>query len=185
MNLTINKRVGETKGATKQLRRKGKIPAVLYSPGNPGLPIELEVAEFEAVMRKIRSNHLSTTIFTLNIDGKQKKAIVKEIQYDRTTYQVIHLDFAELHDDVPVSVKIPIECIGVAECVGIKLGGSLRHVIRNVKVKCLPKDIPSEFALNVKDLKIRQSKRMSDIAMPKGVKPVVATDEVVLVIAKR
>ena len=71
------------------------------------------------------------------------------------------------------------------DCVGIKLGGFLRQVIRSVKVRCLPKNIPQNFELDIRNLKMRQSKRLSDLVMPEGVTPLAATDEVVVVIAKR
>ena len=185
MNLTAKKRAEETKGITKKIRREGNIPAVFYASGETGVSIEIDGPEFQAAMRTIKPGRLSTTVFTLDLEGKKIKAIVKGIQYDLTTYDVIHLDFEVLKDDVPVTVKVPVECVGVADCVGIKLGGSLRQIIRNIKVQCLPKHIPEEFFLDVQDLKMRQSKRLSDIAMPEGVRPIAATDEVVVVIAKR
>ncbi|NGX37022.1 MAG: 50S ribosomal protein L25 [Chlamydiae bacterium] len=185
MKLTAKKRVGETKGATKQARRDGSIPAVFYSPGKPGQSIEIDTAQFEAALRSIKQGYLSTTVFSLDLDEKKTKALVKDVQYDRTTYRVIHLDFMELVDDTPVTVLVPIECVGQEECAGIKLGGFLRQVIRKVKVKCAPKDIPTDFKLDIRDLKMRQSKRLSDLAMPKGVKPMTVADEVVAVIAKR
>ncbi|MDN3506895.1 MAG: 50S ribosomal protein L25 [Simkaniaceae bacterium] len=185
MNLTAKKRAGETKGANNQIRRDGNIPAVIYAAGEPGASIEINGPEFHAALRSIKKGHLSTTIFTLDVAGKKTKAIVKGIQYHRTSYDIIHLDFEELKDGVPVTLKVPIECEGAADCVGIKLGGSMRQIIRSVKVECLPKDIPSQFSLGIHELKIKQSKRLSDIALPKGIKPVATTDEVVVVIAKR
>jgi large subunit ribosomal protein L25 len=98
---------------------------------------------------------------------------------------VSHIDFEELFEDVPVSVKVPIQCIGVADCVGVKLGGFLRQIIRHVKVECLPKQIPQNFLVDVQDLGIRQAKKLSDIAIPKGVKPLAKMDEVVVVVSKR
>ncbi|NGX26311.1 MAG: 50S ribosomal protein L25 [Chlamydiae bacterium] len=184
MQLTAKKRAGETKGAIKQIRRDGNVPAVFYAPGEPGVSIEVNGPEFQAAMRNIKQGRLSTTIFTLDVDGKKTKTIVKGIQYDLISYDVIHLDFEELKEDIPITIKVPVECVGKADCVGIKLGGFFRQIIRNVKVKCLPKDIPSEFSLNISDLKIKQSRRLSDIAMPEGVKPITTADEVVVVIAK-
>ncbi|NGX38758.1 MAG: 50S ribosomal protein L25 [Chlamydiae bacterium] len=185
MKLSAKTRVSTTKGVVKQSRREKNIPAVIYSPGSPAQSIEVNGVEFDAVMRNMKQGRLATTIFTLDLDGKPVKAIVKDIQYNLTNYQVIHLDFEELKDDTPVKVKVPVECVGEAECVGIKLGGVMRQVIRQVKVKCLPKDIPAEFELDIQELKMKQVKRLSDIVMPKGVKPIAATDEVVVVIAKR
>lgn len=185
MQLTAKKREGGLKGAVKRARRAGKIPAVYYVLGQPSQSIEIDGAEFNAAMRKIKQNHLSTTVFTIELDGASHRAIVKGIQYDRVTYDVIHLDFEGLDDERPVELNIPIEFTGVADCVGIKLGGNLRQVIRNVRVKCFPKDIPNHFELDVREMKIRDAKKLSDIALPSGVTPIRKVDEVVVVIAKR
>lgn len=185
MKLNAVERTTKKKSETKQIRREGKIPAILYSPGQPNQELVIDSAEMSAVLRKMKLGHLQTTTFTLVIGGKEKKAIIKDIQYQLTSYQVSHIDFEELNADVPVSVKVPIQCVGVGDCVGIKLGGFLRQVIRHVKVECLPKHIPTEFVIDVTELGIKQSKRLADIAMPKGVKPLAKLEDVVVVIAKR
>jgi len=82
----------------------------------------------------------------------------------------LHLDFEELKPDTVVSVKVPIECTGVVDCVGVKLGGVVRQVIRYVKVRCLPKNIPSVFQVDVKDLSINQSRRLNDLTTTDGTK---------------
>jgi len=185
MKLNVAERAVVKKTETKQMRREGKVPAILYSSGRPNQQLVFEAAEFNALLRQMKPGHLPTTTFSLILGGKEKKAIIKDIQYHLTTYQVSHVDFEELVDDVPVSVKVPVQCIGVADCAGVKLGGFLRQVIRHVKVECLPKHIPAEFVIDVKDLGIKQSKRLADIPMPKGVRPLAKMDEVVVVIAKR
>jgi large subunit ribosomal protein L25 len=185
MKLNVQLRASTKKGETKTIRREGKIPAILYSTGQANQQLSLDAAEFNAILRQMKNGRLPTTVFFLTIDGKEKKAIIKDIQYQLTTYQVSHIDFEELMSDVSINVKVPIQCIGVADCAGVKLGGFLRQVIRHVKVECLPKNIPEEFVVDVKDLGIRQSKRLSDISMPNGVKPLAKMDEVVVVISKR
>jgi large subunit ribosomal protein L25 len=84
-----------------------------------------------------------------------------------------------------VNVKVPVECTGVADCTGIKLGGFLRQVIRYVKVECDPHAIPSKFDIDVRDLGIKQTRRVSDIKLPQDVRPLAKLDEVLVVIAKR
>jgi len=170
---------------TARIRREKDIPAVIYSPGKEAEIITVKGDEFRAILRKMKQGLLPTTVFSLQLDKKERKAIVKEIQYDVTTYDVIHLDFQELFDNVPVNVNVPIQCVGVADCVGVKLGGFLRQVIRFVKVNCLPKDIPQEFSIDVKDLGIHQSRRLKDLSLPKGVKPLASLNEVVVAISKR
>lgn len=184
-NLTAQVRPSTKKSDTKQIRREGKIPAILYSAGQPNQQLTLSKDEMGAILRQMKPGHLGTTVFHLKLDGKEKRAIIKDIQYQLTTYEISHIDFEELFEDVPVSVKVPIQCIGVADCVGVKLGGFLRQVIRHVRVECLPKHIPTNFSVDVQDLGIKQSKKLSDIAIPQGVKPLAKMDEVVVVVSKR
>lgn len=185
MNLTARKRTDSRKSFVKQVRREGNIPAILYAPGMDAETITVEGKDFETAMRGIPKGQLATSVFTLDLDGKKIRSIVKGIQYDLTSYKVSHLDLVKLDDKVPVQVKVPILCVGASDCAGIKLGGFLRQVIRSILVECLPKDIPAFFEVDVRELGIRQSKRLSDLTLPKGVKPLAAMDEVLVVIAKR
>ncbi len=184
-NLTVQVRPSTKKSDTKQIRREGKIPAILYSAGQPNVQLIVSADEMGAVLRQMKPGHLGTTIFHLKLDGKERRAIIKDIQYQLTTYNVSHIDFEELFEDVPVSVKVPIQCIGVADCAGVKLGGFLRQIIRHVRVECLPKQIPSHFAVDVQDLGVKQSRKLSDVVIPQGVKPLAKMDEVVVVVSKR
>ena len=186
MKLSFFSRKVEKKCDVKRLRRDGKIPAVLYSNGKKGETITVMREEIDALLRKVKKNHLPTTILTfVGEDKKERKAIVKEIQYHVTTYQVIHIDFEELHDDVKVRLKVPIKNVGAADCVGVKQGGVIRTVMRHLKVECLPKDIPTSFDIPVKDLSIGASQRLKMIDLPKDVRPLMDLNEVAVVVAKR
>ena len=185
MKLKVKPRLGEKKSDIKQMRREGAIPAIVYSSKDQPKKISVDAVEFNAVLRGMKPGHLPTTVFTLVDEGSEYRAVVKDLQYDLTTYNVIHIDFGILVDDVPVSVKVPVTCVGIADCVGVKLGGFLRQVVRHVKVECSSKKIPSEFIVDVRDLGIRQSKRLKDLKIPDGVRPLASMDEVLVVIAKR
>ncbi len=186
MKLSIKERSTEKKCKSNRLRREGRIPAVLYNRGKESLSISVAQSDFDACLRQIPKGRLSTTVFTLTDEkGQEKKGIVKEIQYHPTSYQMIHLDFEELLSDVPVNIKVPIECTGVMDCAGIKLGGVLRRVIRYLLVNCLPEDIPSYFELDVRELGIKQYKKLADLVIPEKVRPLVDLNEVAVVIAKR
>lgn len=174
-----------TKSEMNKLRHLGNIPAILYAPEVENEPIAIKGDQFKTVLRHIPKGRLATTAFVLKHKGKKLKAIVKEVQYHTTTYDVLHVDFEKLDDKTPVCVTIPIQYVGEDECAGVKLGGFLRKVMRGVKVKCLPKDIPAEFEINVKDLNITESRRVSDIVAPKNVKIVDSLDSVALVVAKK
>lgn len=185
MKLTVKNREGARKSEAKQIRRANNVPAILYSPGQTNELLVVDGVEFATVIRGMKPGHLSTTIFILKSGNKERRAVIKDIQYQLTTYRVSHIDFQELVEGMPISVKVPIVCIGMAECAGIKLGGMLRQVIRTILVECEPKNIPGEFIVDIRDLGIRQKKRLSDLEMPQGVKPLADLNEVVVTIAKQ
>lgn len=175
------------KSDAKKLRREGSIPAIIYSSEHKGgEPIAVKNTELGSLIRGVQPGRLSTTIFTLvDGQGKQRRAIVKDIQYNVTTYDVIHLDFEELRDNVPVSVNVPIEFTGVVDCIGVKLGGVLRHVIRTLRVRCLPRDIPSVFEIDVKNMQLGDARRLEDLEIPSKVRPVANMKEIAVSIARR
>lgn len=185
MELSIFKREADKKSETKRIRWEEGIPAVLYSAGKTNENVFVKKSEFDKVLRELKDDRLSVTQFTLKNGNKKQKALVKEVQYHYTTYEVTHIDFMVLEDKTPVTVKVPIEYKGIDDCVGVKLGGILRRVIRKIKVRCLPKDIPTEFSLDVTSLNVGQSFRLKDINIPKSVRPVASMEEVAVVVAKR
>jgi len=186
MKLTTSKRDSQKKSETKKIRYEGDIPAVIYVAGKATHTLRVKGSEFNTLLRNVLPGRLSTTVFTLvDSDGKESRAILKEIQYQPTTYQVRHLDFEQLIDDAKVKVKVPIECTGIVDCVGIKLGGVLRQVIRHIRVRCLPKDIPSAFQIDIRNLNLYDTKRLSDLEIPETMRALADLNEVAVVIAKR
>ncbi len=184
MKLTVIPRTGATKSEIKKIRREGDIPAVIYGPGLAVEKITVKGTEFQAVLRNLLQGRLATTTFEIHLDGKARKAIVKDIQYNVASYAVEHIDFVLLSKDHLVTINVPIQILGLAECQGVKLGGTLRQVIRTMKVSCLPKDIPAEFQIDIRELNILDSKRLSDISIPPHVRPLARMNEVAVVIAK-
>jgi large subunit ribosomal protein L25 len=184
--LNVRTRKSDKKSSVKALRREGQVPCVIYHRSKDAETLSVNAVEFSTLLRQLVPARLSTTVFSLKDDkGHTRRAIIKDIQYNPVTYDVIHLDFEELIDDVTVNVKVPIECTNVADCIGIKLGGFLRQVIRHIKVNCLPKDMPTHFELDVKSMEIYGQRRAKDLAIPQTMRPLTNLNEVILVIAKR
>lgn len=183
MNLNFFKR-SQDKGS-RTLRREGFIPAIIYQRGNASTSIFIPTSEFSTVLRHIVHGRLATTRFTLTSEEGNKVAVIKEIQYHPTTYSVLHIDFEELIEGSEINVKVPIEFLGAADCPGVKLGGVLRHVIRGVRVRCLPHDLPEVFTLDVSALGMKDTKRLSDLSIPNTVRPLADLSQVVVVVAKK
>jgi large subunit ribosomal protein L25 len=190
-----------------QIRKNGDIPAVLYGAGVKNERVfikgadEGEVKGFHAVMRDIkRDGYLATTIFEL-VEGKKKhKAIIKEIQYNKVSYQVEHIDFLCLEDDKPVTLNVPIEILGKDDCKGIKAGGFPRIVTRALKVTCLPSQIVKSVEVDITDLdmpvakapdaietgpRLVTSKSVKDLVWPATWKVKTPLNQIVVAIAKK
>lgn len=185
MKLKVSKRAGEKKSELTELRHAGDVPAVVYKPGEPSQKITVDGREFGGVIRSLKKGYLPTTIFELDFDGKSSRAIVKDIHYHPTTYRILHLDFQLLEDKREVDVKVPVVFAGAADCVGVKLGGFVRQIIYHVKVRCLPKDIPSEFTLNILPLQIGDCMRVRDVGLGESIRSLIPAKEIIVVIAKR
>lgn len=186
MQLRLSARKGKTKGEANQLRREGHVPAILYSKGQEGEIVSVNGEDFGALMRNLKPGRLPNTVLTLVTENQvERKAIVKGIQYHRTRYDVLHLDLMELHDDVSVSLKVPIELTGLDRSPGVKEGGVPRRVIRHMQVHCLPKDIPPVFELDMSGLGMKQGRRLRHIDLPVGVTTKMNVEEVAALIVKR
>lgn len=185
MELVVTSRETNKKSFLKKIRQQGGIPAVIYSGGVSVANVVVDALVFKKFLSGLASGALSSTIFTLSYEGREIKALVKDIQYQITTYDVIHLDFEELLEDRDVRLNLPIRCINAVDCVGVKLGGSLRQVIRFMRVVCKPKDIVPHLELDVQDLGLSQTRKLSDIAIPEGIRPLTSLKEVVVTVSKR
>lgn len=185
MKFTGYAREAGKKGALSQARREGTIPAVLYGAKRKPLALYLKKEELDVVMRTSVPNTLATKVFELEIEGKACKVLIKEIQYHRVSYAPEHIDFFEIAEDLPLTVNVPIQIEGAMDCAGVKLGGFIRQVIRSLKVSCLPKDIPQRIELDVKEMQLAEVKRLSDLPLPQGVRPLAKMNEVAVVIAKK
>jgi len=185
MKLNVYKRLKGKKSDLTRIRYAKNIPGVIYRPGQASEQIFVKGGEFASAIRTIRKGFLPTTIFTVERDEKKYHTIIKEVQYHPTTYNVLHLDFQLLEDDVPVDIKVPVIFSGIAQCVGVKLGGFVRQIIYHVKTRCLPRDIPSNFTLDISSLVIGESMRVSDIDRDSAVRLLVPEKEIIVVIAKR
>lgn len=186
MKLTVEKREGKRRSELTRIRAAKDIPAVFYAAGRESELLTIKGPEFMGVLQTLTPGHLPTTVFELEIDGKVCKAIVREIQYHKTTYDILHLDFQELLDNQPVEVNVPVDCLGVVDAVGVKLGGFVRLVKRHVKVRCeSSNEMPEKFELDIRDMNIGHARRVSDLTIPKGVTPLLKPEDVLVVIAKR
>lgn len=185
MELTLTPRKAGKKSEIRKIRSAGNIPAILYSKGEKGQEFTVDGIAFKKILKTIVPGTLSSKVFTLQIEGKSTRAIIKDIQYAITTYEPLHIDFEELHENIPVTINIPVKLANTVECAGVKLGGVIRQNIRYVKVCCLPKDIPDQFDLDVGDMLLGQSRKLNKLKIPSEIRPITNLNEVAAVISRK
>ncbi len=147
----------------KKLRRDGFIPAVVYGQGASSLPLEIEAKSFHALLRGgLGENMLVTLSISDHKDG-EKKVLIREIQRDPVRGDIVHVDFHEVSLTRKLAIQVPIHLIGMPE--GVKEGGILQHVLRELEVECLPTAIPEKIEVDVTLLKIGDSVHVSDLKL--------------------
>ena len=151
-------RTDRGKGAARQLRMRGRIPAVVYGRGREPESLSISLTEFERNMM----GSTGATIVDLSIDGNTVQTLVREVQKHPFRPGVLHVDFLEIQKGVKVTVSIPIHLEGIPE--GVRTaGGVLDQSLREIEIEVLPKDIPPSVDLDVTDLVVGQSLHVSDI----------------------
>ncbi len=176
----VRERIG--KSESKKLRRNGFIPAILYGGSAGTIPIKLERRE---VVRKVSFKDLEHTVYAIKLDdGRGYDVLLKEIQIDPLTDEVIHLDFLELEKGKMVTVEVPIVLIGKDVCKGVKMGGVLEQQLWSVEVECLPRNIPERIEVDITDLEIGDAIHVEDLKLPEGVKVLEDPETTVVVISE-
>lgn len=169
------------KKIAKKLRKEGRIPAIYYGEGEESIPISLAVNDIKAILK---SGSGENTVLRIHREAAQMDAMLKEVQYDYLSDNIIHADLIHIDLNKPVIVNIPMVITG--EPVGVKVdGGFFEFVTREVKIKCLPTKIPKEFVIEVSDLHIGHSIKASDIKIDEEMKLMTDPHVVICAVASR
>lgn len=150
------------KGGARAVRRDGFIPAVLYGPSEEPKPIKIAAQVFDALIRAPGGSH-SVIDFRLP-KHPAIMALIREVQRDPVSREILHVDFQIIEEGKPVIVDLPLHLLGAPK--GVKEGGILEHITREIEVRCLPRDIISHFDVNVEALEIGDSLSVEDLDVP-------------------
>jgi large subunit ribosomal protein L25 len=155
------------KGASRRLRRTGKVPAILYGGKRDARALLLDHTKLSQLMDNER---FYSTIVALKVGDQSQAAVLKDVQRHPYKNQIMHIDFQRVLEDEKIRMHIPLHFKGGAESKGVKeQGGVLSHVRNDVEVTCLPKDLPEYVEVDVSALDINQVKKLSDLQLPAGV----------------
>jgi large subunit ribosomal protein L25 len=151
-----------TKGDVKRMRKEGTYPAVLYGHGEKSKRICIEQHDLKKVIDILKEEAVT---INLKISGKDYLCVIKSIQQNPITGDLLHIDFQHIHKKEKIRTTVPIHLIG--EAPGLKEGGIMEQSLHEVVVKCLPADMPSHIDIDVSSLSLGQSIHLYDINLPK------------------
>ena len=155
------KRTTAGKGAARQLRAAGRIPAVIYGHGRAAEPLSINASDLERALIGISAE---STIIDLDVDGTPVKTLIREIQRHPWRPAILHVDFYEVHAGERITVSVPIRIVGIPDGVRNQ-GGILDQVMREVEIEVLPTEIPDRVDLDVTNLRIGDSLHVSDLVV--------------------
>lgn len=181
VNLTARTRTGRGRGYRNRLKNQGYVPAVVYGKEIGSLPIAVQIRAVEAVLGRGGRN----TLVALEIDpgnGKTAKwdTIIKEVQYHPFKNELLHVDFHQISLNEELTTNVAVRLVG--EAPGVKAGGLVEHLLREIEVSCLPRNIPEAIEVDVSGLDIGDSIHVADLTPPGGVKFTTDGDVVVVTI---
>ena len=158
VTLAVEKREGRGKGDARKLRASGRIPANIYGHGIDSIAVAADAHEFDALTSRISGN----TLVELQLGGKSRPVLIREVQRHPYKPLVLHIDFFAIRMDEKIWVSVPVHVTGTAS--GVKnSGGVLQQALHEVEIECLPSEIPEAFEIDVTALEIGDSLHVSDL----------------------
>ena len=184
--LTAKKRTDQGTGASRRLRRAGRVPAVVYGGSEAAQAIELD---HNTILLALRKEAFHASVLTLDIEGKKESVLLRDNQMHPYKAIVLHLDFQRVDAKKKLHQKVPLHFVNADVAPGVKLsGGLVSHAVNELDVSCLPADLPAFIEVDLKELKVGQSIHVKELPLPKGVTAVLHGSDnpvVVSIVAKK
>ena len=164
------------KGASRRLRRKGMVPAIIYGAGRPPRSIAFD---HNKVIKQLENESFYSSVLNIKVGENSQAAILKDLQRHPAKRQIMHMDFQRIVEDEVIRMTVPIHFLNEEIAVGVKQGGGkVSHLMNDVEVVCLPRDLPEYLEIDVADLELNELRYISDIPLPEGVEiPALAQGE--------
>ena len=158
------------KGASRELRRTGRVPAVIY--GDKKEPVSVHVEE-KLLSKMLSSGHFMNSVIMVEVGGKPSRTLPKDVQFHPVTSRPIHVDFVRIGEHAQVTVNIPVRFVDEEESPGLKRGGVLNVVRHELELICDAAKIPSEISISLAGLEIGDAVHISSVTLPDGAKPTI------------
>jgi len=165
--LAVEFRGDQGKGASRRLRRSGKVPAILYGGHEQARPLQIE---HDKLMQMLDNEKFYSTILSLSAGQEKQPAVLKDLQRHPYKNQVLHVDFQRVLEDEQIRMKVPLHFVNESVSVGVKQqGGTVSHLRNEIEVLCLPKDLPEYIEVDLLEIGMGQIVHLSELKLPEGV----------------
>ena len=166
-DLIADFREDQGKGASRRLRREGKVPAIIYGAGRPARSVTFE---HNRVVQQLENESFYSSILNIKVGDKSQAAILKDVQRHPAKRQIMHLDLQRIVEDEKIKMNVPIHYIGEDVAAGVKEeGGTVTKLVNDVEITCLPKDLPEYLDVDISALRLNEMMYLTDIKLPEGV----------------
>jgi large subunit ribosomal protein L25 len=165
LTLSAETRDRAGKGASRAMRREGRVPAVVY--GNKEAPLAIHLEE-KALVRALSTGHFMNSVVMIDVAGGATRTLPKDVQFHPVTDRPLHVDFLRISEHAKVTVAVPIRFVGEDKSRGLKRGGVLNAVRHDLELVCDAAEIPDEVQVSLAGLDIGDSLHISAVALPKG-----------------
>jgi large subunit ribosomal protein L25 len=170
----------EGRGASRRMRKSGKAPGIVYGGKAAPTPIELD---HNALIHALRNETFHASILTLKMDGSATKVLLRDVQMHPFKNEVLHVDFQRIDENRKIHMKVPLHFINAEISPAVKVSGAIvSHVMAELDISCLPKDLPEFIQVDLSELDTGHSMHVSGVKLPAGV-TVVSTGKVDPVVA--
>jgi large subunit ribosomal protein L25 len=166
LTLSAEARERAGKGASRALRREGRVPAVIY--GNNEEPTTVHLEE-KALMKALHTGHFMNSVVMVGVGGKDIRTLPKDVSFHPVTDRPLHVDFLRISEHAKVTVNVPVHFINELAAPGIKRGGVLNVVRHELELVCDAAEIPDEIAVDLTGFEVGDSIHISAVTLPKGV----------------
>jgi large subunit ribosomal protein L25 len=158
-------------GASRRLRRESKVPGILYGAGKDAQPILLDHKD---LYFKLKQEAFHATILEMEVGAEKSQVLLRDYQMHPFKLQILHADFQRVDANKKIHMKVPLHFVNAENSPGVKVaGGLVQHVLNELEVKCLPKDLPSFIEVDLVNLQAGHSLHLSGLTMPPGVEAIV------------
>ena len=171
-NITAESRSDMGKGASRRLRREDKVPAVIYGAGKDAASITIE---HNSMFHHLEHEAFYSHILNITVDGKAEKVVLKDLQRHPYRPTILHADFLRVDAKHEMTMTVPIHFVGEDVAPGVKEGGQDSHMMTEVDIACLPKDLPEFIEADISKLGMDESLHLSELTVPAGVSLVALT----------